>query len=435
MPNFLGSHASFGKKFAQPISKGQQVGASASAISSSMERLKVLHQQVLPFILRRQKEQVLKELPPKTISDIPCSLTSEQRALYASLCQRTEVQCSISALKNTLDSANDQKTKLGSDAFKSLLYLRLVCTHPSLVTMSTSNPKTRQNDTSQLQRSGKLRALGDLLRTAGIAPRDLTAADYDASSLYVDAIPCAEVEKSLTTDSSRDDHKVSVFDNPFMKMTEYEPSNNKCLIFAQFIRSLDIVEKFLLNDHMPSVRYLRLDGKVASKERSVIVERFNQDETVRILLLTTRVGGLGLNLTGANIVVLLEHDFNPFADLQAMDRAHRIGQGKTVQVYRLVTSDTIEEKIMALQKSKIQTSNAIVNTDNSSMYSMGTDRLLDIFTLRSEMGSRDESSKRESKPVANSTWDVRHLNDLLDDTEEEYQSLGVEAFLQDLRHS
>ncbi|ACI64555.1 predicted protein, partial [Thalassiosira pseudonana CCMP1335] len=153
----------------------------------------------------------------------------------------------------------------------------------------------------------------------------------------------------------------------------------KCLIFAQFTQSLDVVERFLFEPHMPSLEYLRLDGKVPSNRRSAIVERFNHDDNIKVLLLTTKVGGLGLNLTGADKVIFLEPDWNPFVDLQAMDRAHRIGQTKTVNVYRLITTDTIEEKIMKLQQRKQTTSDAVVNTENSTMYSMGTDRLLDIF--------------------------------------------------------
>ncbi|KAI2499042.1 helicase [Fragilaria crotonensis] len=105
-----------------------------------------------------------------------------------------------------------------------------------------------------------------------------------------------------------------------------------------------------------------------------------------------------------------------------MDRAHRIGQTKTVNVYRLVTSDTIEEKIMDLQKSKVLVSNAIVNTENSSLYSLGTDRLLDIFTFRSEQNNTQSGTISSS---------LQHLKDL-DDQDEEYHSLSVEEFVNGL---
>jgi TATA-binding protein-associated factor len=123
-------------------------------------------------------------------------------------------------------------------------------------------------------------------------------------------------------------------------------SNHRVLIFAQLKSMLDIIETDLLRALMPNVSYLRLDGTVAAQQRQNVVSKFNADPTIDILLLTTHVGGLGLNLTGADTVIFVEHDWNPMKDLQAMDRAHRIGQKKTVNVYRLITRATLEEKIM-----------------------------------------------------------------------------------------
>ena len=90
----------------------------------------------------------------------------------------------------------------------------------------------------------------------------------------------------------------------------------------------------------------------SGKERIDICNKFNTDESIKVLLLSTQVGGLGLNLTGADTVIFAEHDWNPMKDLQAIDRAHRIGQTKTVNVYRLIVCNTIEEKIMSLQRFK-----------------------------------------------------------------------------------
>jgi TATA-binding protein-associated factor len=123
-------------------------------------------------------------------------------------------------------------------------------------------------------------------------------------------------------------------------------SPHRVLIFCQLKAMLDIVEKDLLQRHMPTVTYLRLDGGVEADRRHGLVQRFNADPSIDVLLLTTHVGGLGLNLTGADTVIFVEHDWNPMKDLQAMDRAHRIGQKRVVNVYRLITRGTLEEKIM-----------------------------------------------------------------------------------------
>ena len=144
-----------------------------------------------------------------------------------------------------------------------------------------------------------------------------------------------------------------------------------CAVTLQHATTLDVVEYGLLRSTMPSVRFLRLDGSygiamsvvlcaegscfcsrgvcagsISGSERHAVAERFNQDPSIDALLLTTAVGGLGLNLTGADTVVLFDHDWNPMRDLQAMDRAHRLGQTKVVTVYRLLTRGTLEEKIM-----------------------------------------------------------------------------------------
>jgi TATA-binding protein-associated factor len=116
---------------------------------------------------------------------------------------------------------------------------------------------------------------------------------------------------------------------------------------------LDMVQNEVLKKLLPSVQYMRLDGSVDASKRQDIVNQFNSDPSYDVLLLTTSVGGLGLNLTGADTVIFVEHDWNPQKDIQAMDRAHRIGQKKVVNVYRIVTRGTLEEKILRYAPSPI----------------------------------------------------------------------------------
>lgn len=123
-------------------------------------------------------------------------------------------------------------------------------------------------------------------------------------------------------------------------------SQHRALIFCQMKQMVDIIENDLFKQYMPSVTYMRLDGGTDPNKRHAIVQTFNSDPSIDCLLLTTHVGGLGLTLTGADTVIFVEHDWNPMKDLQAMDRAHRIGQKKVVSVYRLITKGTLEEKIM-----------------------------------------------------------------------------------------
>jgi TATA-binding protein-associated factor len=135
-----------------------------------------------------------------------------------------------------------------------------------------------------------------------------------------------------------------------------------------------------------------MDGGTDAQKRHEIVAKFNSDPSIDVLLLTTNVGGLGLNLTGADTVIFVEHDWNPMKDLQAMDRAHRLGQKRVVNVYRLITQNTIEEKIMGLQRFKVNIANTIINQENSGggLKGMGSDEILGLFNTKSV----DSTSKR-----------------------------------------
>uniref|UniRef100_A0A914SGQ8 Helicase C-terminal domain-containing protein n=1 Tax=Parascaris equorum TaxID=6256 RepID=A0A914SGQ8_PAREQ len=127
--------------------------------------------------------------------------------------------------------------------------------------------------------------------------------------------------------------------------------------------------------------YAVLDGTVPVNERHAIAENFNNDPGIDVLLLTTSVGGEGLNLTGADVVIFVEHDWNPVKDLQAMDRAHRIGQKRTVNVYRLITEASIEQKIMRFQKFKTDTANVSCLHLARGSLSFWADNLTVTFTL------------------------------------------------------
>jgi TATA-binding protein-associated factor len=416
MPNFLGSADSFATNYSNPITKSIRPNASASEIAEGMKRLKILHQQVLPFILRREKSEVLQELPPKNVTVIRVPMSDTQATIYRSFCEKIEIKEYLQAFDVAVQEGNVHIPEPTSIVLKSLLFLRLLCTHPLLVLPNASHIQ----NTPQLNRadsSGKFLALVELLREAGIFEKCEFGADNDSSLLYCED----DLSNQETCDNFLEDPQNGATLQPRLNSTEVNiPS--KCLIFAQFTRSLDLVESLLFQVHMPSLRYVRLDGNVTPAQRIKLIEAFTREPTIRVMLLTTRVGGLGLNLSCADTVILLESDFNPFADLQAIDRAHRIGTLKTVNVYRLITHGSIEEKILQLQKKKIEISNAIVNTDNSTMHSMGTDRLLDILTFRGPQ--TNESLLPEFG------FD---LEGLVEKCAEDYVNLSVNKFKENLR--
>lgn len=208
-------------------------------------------------------------------------------------------------------------------------------------------------------------------------------------------------------------------------------NQHRALIFCQSKAMLDIVENDLLKKHLPAVSYLRLDGSVPAGSRHEIVTKFNSDPSIDVLLLTTLVGGLGLNLTGADTVIFVEHDWNPMKDLQAMDRAHRIGQRKVVNVYRLITRKSLEEKIMCLQKFKLLTANTVVSNENASMETMGTDQLLDLFKLTDQKATGAADRKAPNDRVSMKTV-LETLPELWEDREYE-EEYDLTQFLDKLK--
>ena len=133
------------------------------------------------------------------------------------------------------------------------------------------------------------------------------------------------------------------------------------LVFSQFTSFLAIVRERL--DAARSIAYEYLDGQ--TRDRQARVERFQNDPDCQLFLISLKAGGLGLNLTAAEYVFLLDPWWNPAVEAQAIDRAHRIGQTQPVFAYRLIASDTVEEKVLELQQSKRDLADAIINADNS----------------------------------------------------------------------
>jgi len=332
MPGFLGQQADFNAMYSKPILQSRDAKASSEAQESGILAMEALHRQVLPFILRRLKEDVLQDLPPKIIQDYHCELSPLQRKLYHHF------------------SSQNQDIAKSSDkmhVFNALQYLRKLCSDPQLVLKPThplykpimADLQLSNSSLDSLDHSPKLLALKELLNECGIG---LTESDPDN---LVNA------------------------------------AGHRALIFCQMKSTIDLIEEKLFKAFMPEVSYMRMDGQTPAPKRVPMVKHFNDDPTIDCFLLTTNVGGLGLNLTGADTVIFMEHDWNPMKDLQAMDRAHRIGATRTVNVYRLITLNTLEEKIMSLQKFKLQTANTVVNAENQSFATMDTSVLLDLFNL------------------------------------------------------
>ncbi|KAF9690891.1 hypothetical protein EKO04_011062 [Ascochyta lentis] len=395
MPGFLGSEKVFQERFAKPIAASRFAKSSSKEQEKGALAIEALHKQVLPFLLRRLKEEVLDDLPPKILQNYYCDLSELQRNLFDDFNKRQG--------KEIQSKAGNADRESKQHIFQALQYMKKLCNSPALVVKGPTNKayeptqqylKKHNTTIDDISHAPKLSALKDLLVDCGIGAADVSG---DKSAAVNGDLPEAV-------------------------------SQHRALIFCQMKEMLDMVESTVFKKLLPSVQFMRLDGTVPAEKRQDIVNKFNSDPSYDALLLTTSVGGLGLNLTGADTVIFVEHDWNPQKDIQAMDRAHRIGQKKVVNVYRIVTRGTLEEKILNLQRFKIDVASTVVNQQNAGLGSMQTDQILDLFNV-----SADSADPAALPPPPSNSKDDNAIdeNDAVDATGE-LREKGKKGFLDDL---
>lgn len=274
-PGLLGSLNFFRKNFATPIEK-----------RSDEDTAQRLRKMVFPFILRRTKEHVAKELPPKIEQIYYCSMNKAQQKLYN---QWRDYFRAV--ILNKIDQVGLDKSRF--NVLQGLVKLRQIACHPNLV------------DITIWEDSGKFESLKEILE-------------------------------------------------------EVLAENHKVLLFSQFVKMLRLIRKYLDKEKIP---YEYLDGHTTNREECVT--RFQTDDQIPIFLISLKAGGTGINLTAADYVIHYDPWWNPAVETQATDRTHRIGQDKKVFVYKLITKDSVEEKILDLQKKKGELVSNIITTDSS----------------------------------------------------------------------
>lgn len=291
-PGLLGSLQSFTERFVVPIEKGKDV--------AKMQQLKAI---IKPFVLRRTKDQVATELPPRFEQVIYCNMTEEQAEAYEKVKSffRNEI------LKSLREHGLN-KTHFA--LLQGLTKLRQIANHPVL-----SNPEYTYH-------SGK----------------------------YDEITTMAETAKA-------EGHKV--------------------LLFSQFVKQLDIYRKYF---DEKGKAYCYLDGTLSNEQRQQAVNEFQQNDQIKYFLISLKAGGLGLNLTTADYVFIIDPWWNPAVEQQAIDRTHRIGQTKTVFTYKFITKDTVEEKILALQEKKKHLASSIITTEENFIKSIDVDEILELLS-------------------------------------------------------
>lgn len=290
MPNYLYNYHQFKQRFESPIVKDRDVNA--------LDGLKKL---VQPFILRRLKRDVLKELPEKTETVMYAKLEGEQKKLYLA---------NIASMKKELaqqfEGEGFEKSKFLVLAM--LTKLRQLCCDPSLLYEG-----------------------------------------YNDSSAKLDM--CMELIQNCID------------------------SGHKLLLFSQFTSMLKIIEDKL---NINGTKFYKITGSTKPDQRLGLVNDFNADDTP-VFLISLKAGGTGLNLTGADVVIHFDPWWNLSAQTQATDRAHRIGQKNSVQVYKLIAKDTIEEKILKMQQDKAELADLVIKDGDAAIFNMSKDDLVGLF--------------------------------------------------------
>lgn len=303
---------------------------SSSDICSNFAKQRINHAKLImqPFVLRRLKNEVLHQLPKKLEKICKCDLTPAQRILY----EKVRAKFKNKVMKQSLPKSEMRNV---------YVELRKVANHPTL--RREHFPDSR------------IRSMAKLLKG------DVIYAESNETYLFEDMQVMSDFELhnlclssnairiyKLSDDVLLDSGKFRQLDELLPK---FKSENKQILIFSQFTMMMDIMEVYL---KMKQYVYLRLDGQTPVGDRLDLIDKFNNDPNYFIFILSTKAGGLGINLTAASVVILHDIDVNPYNDKQAEDRCHRLGQSQDVQVIKLISKNTIEEGMFQCAQYKLQ---------------------------------------------------------------------------------
>jgi SNF2 family DNA or RNA helicase len=292
-PGFLGQMESFREYYSKAIDKEGNV-----EVSRELSKL------ISPFILRRTKEQVAKDLPEKTENILFCEMGDGQRKVYDAFRNKYRNQ-----LLGRIETEGLGKSKIY--VLEGLMKLRQICDSPAILSDEE---------------------------------------DYGHESVKIEELVRHINEKT---------------------------SNHKILVFSQFVRMLKLIKDELIRD---KIDFEYLDGQSSKKQREESVNRFQENPECRVFLISLKAGGVGLNLTAADYVYIVDPWWNPAVENQAIDRTHRIGQGKKVFAYRMICKNTVEEKILNLQDKKKKIAADIISTDESLVKKLTVKDIKELFS-------------------------------------------------------
>uniref|UniRef100_A0A8C8HEV3 DNA excision repair protein ERCC-6-like 2 n=1 Tax=Oncorhynchus tshawytscha TaxID=74940 RepID=A0A8C8HEV3_ONCTS len=347
IPRCLGSLGNFKNMFSDPIELGQKHSVTKRALATGRRAVRALAAKLSHWFLRRTKALIREQLPKKDDRVVYCSLTSFQQTVYqavldmedVTLLLRSSEKCdchSGHSRRKCCYKVNARGVRVTDLYFSYLAILRKVANHVALLQSKWNTSKKQEQYVNEI-----------------------------CEKVFQKFPDFTEKCKQAAFEAMSDpmySGKMKVLQR---LLKHYMQRKDKVLLFSLSTKLLDVLESYCMAD---GLEYSRLDGNTKPRERLKIVKEFNSCPDINLCLVSTMAGGLGLNFVGANIVVLFDPTWNPANDLQAIDRAYRIGQCRDVTVFRLISLGTVEEVIYLRQVYKQQLQSSVMGKESARRY-------------------------------------------------------------------
>ncbi|TID16464.1 SNF2 family helicase/ATPase [Venturia nashicola] len=400
----------------------------------SKQRIQRAKTMLTPFILRRTKDQVMKDLPAKTKRVEFCEMTEAQASMYNEYREKSRA-----VLK-----ARKEGKPVGDEKVPHIMLERLAAIHPILHRTHYDDETIRTKIVPNVPRKGSYKGWSDIKMF-----EEFTW--YSDFELHQICTKYGKESKTLAKLRLKNDewmdsgkvHKLVELLKQFSAETagtDKEP--NRTLIFSQFKKSLDVLEDVFVTE---GIDYTRIDGSTDINDRQDLIDEFYTNKKIQVFMITTKSGGAGINLACANKVIVLDPSFNPQDDIQAENRAHRIGQTREVEVITLISKGTIEVLIHKLGQSKLQLDKRVAGGDDSDAITKRNEALLenmlmngeeDIPTPPNELAdgdAADGSTKKEDGATENGSKQEKGTMDLKDAFAEGMKAKGVDVKSETIR--
>lgn len=371
----------------------------------SQERISRAKKMMTPFVLRRRKDQVLKDLPLKTERIEWCDMTDIQRSIYHDALQRsrktildadgatpdasgtTTPVTNGKAVKKKTKANPRAKDKYLENSSNVLMDLRKAASHPMLF-RKLFDDQALNSIAKQLLKEPEFKKRGAVFEYVKEDMEVMTDAELQFFCQGYKSTRKFLQDQNCYLNAG----KISVL---LRLLDDYRKAERKILIFSQFTQILDILQAIL---KLKEIKYLILTGSTAVDVRQTLVDEFTEDASIPVFLLSTKAGGMGINLTAASVVVMFDQDFNPHNDRQAQDRAYRIGQKRDVDVVKLISRGTIEEDMLRLGETKLALDEAVAGESEEVDGDKGASRQEKevkkslMAQLRKQLERQDEAS-------------------------------------------